>query len=546
MDAEIGRLLAHPRLRDEDLLVSAIADHGESLGEHGERNHGMLVYDATMRVPWIVRGPGIAAGTRLQSAASQLDLLPTVLDLLGVDSRPVATAGRSFEGSARRRQRGRARRSTDLRRDPRHAPVLRLGAAPLPAARGLEADRCAVARALRHPVRSRRAPTIGSPKRKPRARQLAEELAAIVAADQGPAPVTELGAAEAEKLRSLGYLTAAQPKRAGRLPDPKSMMEVHLLLGEAQDALQRGESQAAVSQLEAVVARDPENLAALETQGAALARVGRLAEAEETFARALALDPGRISLLLAAAELRAQSSRLEQALQLATLAMERDPRSAEARVAMARFQQALGHGEAAAESARAAFTLAPHAATVEIAYAELVERPAGQIEQARQRLRDVVEREPLLPEGWMGLGALAESENDVEGAIAAYERGLVRQPAAGSSMPRSASCSRRKEGPEPSKHLRRAAELLQPTPSSVHRGLALLAIGARDWKSSERSARAAIAANAADASAWTLLAASLEEQSRPDDALNAYEKALRCRPAAPAGTVQQSVACCAG
>ena len=363
-----------------------------------------------------------------------------------------------------------------------------------------------------------------------------------MAADHGPAPVAQLGAAEAEKLRSLGYLTSPQPKRAGRLPDPKAMMEVHRLLGEAQDALQRGESQAAVSKLEAVVARDPENVTALETQGAALARVGRLAQAEETFARALALDPGRISLLLAAAELRAQSGRLDQALQLATLAAERDPRSAEARVAMARFQQALGRGEAAAESARAAFALAPHAAMVEIAYADLVERPAGQLDQARQRLLDVVEREPLLPEGWVALGTLAEKRNDVEGAIAAYERGLKRQPAAGKLHAALGVLLAQEGRPGSEQHLRRAAELLQPT--AFERAPRPGAAGDAGAGLEERGALGSgrDRGERRRPSAWTLLAASLEEQSRPDDAHERLRRSAPRRPAAPAGAVQPGVA----
>ena len=43
-------------------VVMVAADHGESLGEHGERTHGVFVYDVTMRVPWIVVDAGIASG----------------------------------------------------------------------------------------------------------------------------------------------------------------------------------------------------------------------------------------------------------------------------------------------------------------------------------------------------------------------------------------------------------------------------------------------------------------------------------------------------
>ena len=96
MDAELGRLLAHPRLAARsDLAVMALADHGESLGEHGEQTHGILAYDSTLHIPWIAKLPGASGGTRVGEMVSQIDLLPTVLDAfhLGADS---ALPGRSL------------------------------------------------------------------------------------------------------------------------------------------------------------------------------------------------------------------------------------------------------------------------------------------------------------------------------------------------------------------------------------------------------------------------------------------------------------------
>src|SRR5207237_10189926 len=61
-DPAIGRLLADLKAAgqlDRTLVVVA-ADHGESLGEHGERSHGVFAYDVTLRVPWV-----IWAGTRI-------------------------------------------------------------------------------------------------------------------------------------------------------------------------------------------------------------------------------------------------------------------------------------------------------------------------------------------------------------------------------------------------------------------------------------------------------------------------------------------------
>jgi choline-sulfatase len=82
VDTQFARLLR--ALAEKGALartvVLATADHGESLGEHGEGTHGLFVYDATLRVPWIVAGPGIAAGRVADTVARSIDVLPTLLD----------------------------------------------------------------------------------------------------------------------------------------------------------------------------------------------------------------------------------------------------------------------------------------------------------------------------------------------------------------------------------------------------------------------------------------------------------------------------------
>ncbi|MCU1385182.1 MAG: hypothetical protein JWL71_3879 [Acidobacteria bacterium] len=98
-DAMVGKLLDDLRAAGQldRTLVTVAADHGESLGEHGERTHGVFVYDATMRVPWIVSGSGVGgqgSGARRDDLVRLIDLAPTVLDLLGVAA-PAEFEGRS-------------------------------------------------------------------------------------------------------------------------------------------------------------------------------------------------------------------------------------------------------------------------------------------------------------------------------------------------------------------------------------------------------------------------------------------------------------------
>ena len=95
-DAMVGRLLADigPAALEQTLVVVA-ADHGESLGEHGERSHGVFAYDVTMRVPLIVWAGRRLGGQSWDGLTRLIDVTPTILDLVGVAA-PSGLEGRSL------------------------------------------------------------------------------------------------------------------------------------------------------------------------------------------------------------------------------------------------------------------------------------------------------------------------------------------------------------------------------------------------------------------------------------------------------------------
>jgi choline-sulfatase len=96
LDQHVARLLnGWNGQRSRPLVLSVVGDHGESRGEHGENTHGWFVYGSTIRVPWLLSGPGVPSGEVLKNSVSGVDLMPTLLDLAGVDA-PAAIDGHSI------------------------------------------------------------------------------------------------------------------------------------------------------------------------------------------------------------------------------------------------------------------------------------------------------------------------------------------------------------------------------------------------------------------------------------------------------------------
>ncbi|UCF80661.1 MAG: tetratricopeptide repeat protein [Acidobacteriota bacterium] len=87
-DRMLSRLLGMMREQDllENTLVVFASDHGEALGEHGEAEHGLFLYQPTVRAPLILHGKNVPRGKRVEQAASLIDTAPTVLDLLGIEA----------------------------------------------------------------------------------------------------------------------------------------------------------------------------------------------------------------------------------------------------------------------------------------------------------------------------------------------------------------------------------------------------------------------------------------------------------------------------
>jgi arylsulfatase A-like enzyme/cytochrome c-type biogenesis protein CcmH/NrfG len=91
VDSVVGKFLAELRRRAlyDNALIAVMADHGEALGEHGESTHGIFLYDETIQVPLMMKFPGgDSAGKRIESRVELVDVLPTILQTVGISVPP--------------------------------------------------------------------------------------------------------------------------------------------------------------------------------------------------------------------------------------------------------------------------------------------------------------------------------------------------------------------------------------------------------------------------------------------------------------------------
>jgi arylsulfatase A-like enzyme len=95
----------------ENTIFVLVADHGEGLNlpEHHRQQHGRVLYPSLTSVPWILRGPGVQEGHTVTGLASHVDVMPTLLDLAGIEPEggegtSWATAASGWRGQTSRQQ----------------------------------------------------------------------------------------------------------------------------------------------------------------------------------------------------------------------------------------------------------------------------------------------------------------------------------------------------------------------------------------------------------------------------------------------------------
>jgi choline-sulfatase len=422
VDDQVGRLLTRIGVDAPDAIVCVVADHGESLGEHGEKTHGVFVYDATIHVPFVLQALGrFPAGARIAEPVSLVDVFPTILALAGVDA-PPRIEGADLAGLVS----GRKAPSRPIyaesylpRLQFRFSELTMLRRGPL---KYIDAPNPEVYDLLLDPRETR--DLHGS---HPQEQPLAEALAAFREAADPAAAERAKGALDAEseaKLRSLGYTSAGVARRPGegRGRDPKTMTS-YLRRYDRAVGLAAAHSEEGIALLRELIPEAPENFMAHYQLGAALLGMGRLELARDELAQVATAAPEFSNGHLMLATVESRLGHPDEAIRQYEAAVTAAPNLAEPRVALGRLLESLGRFDDAAAAYLAALGIEPNDRE---AAKRLIELRAGRaaLPQAAADLRALLAGRPRSAALWTALGQTLRRLGDVSGAADAYKRAV--------------------------------------------------------------------------------------------------------------------------
>jgi arylsulfatase A-like enzyme/Flp pilus assembly protein TadD len=298
-DAQVGRLIRFLKSKGlyTNTLIVLAGDHGESLGEHGERTHGFFIYNATLHVPFIIRLPARSPGmgTTVTGLVNLADLMPTVLQALQIGI-PPQVQGVSLL-PLMKPQAENASRSLYAET---FLPRLHFNWSEL---RGVETENYHFIDAPKPELYDLTKDPGETDNLFAAKKAVGEEMRARLAtlikeytAGQELAEKTGLDPALMERLKSLGYAGfsggGSSPTITDRaLPDPKDRIQVYEMISDAIAESQHGEYAASTEKLTQALKSDPDSVPAHYLLGLNYYRMREFPQAVEQLQRVLRLSP---------------------------------------------------------------------------------------------------------------------------------------------------------------------------------------------------------------------------------------------------------------
>ncbi len=429
-DSQVGRVFDWLEERGvaENTVVVVVGDHGESLGEHGEKEHGYYIYDATVRVPLIISVPGTdLADVRVPAQVRTIDVLPTVLDLVGVEA-PDLLHGESLVPLMFDPRGG----------EPRYAYSesmsvhLQYGWSALYSLRTANHKYIDAPRAELYDLTQDPSESENLFHRDPK---VAEDLrsALITLRQEIETGAPEIQQADLDEgtlgmLAALGYVGGATAAPEGEnLADPKDKHHLFESVGFASTRMMGDDYEEAVKVLEIVLDADPEIPQAKLMLASAYRETGRTEEAKELLDDYLRHHAESTRALITMAEILSEEGKTEEVVALAKRALAEDDRNTEAYALMAGVHMSANDHMGALPILEKAVEIQPKLTRNRLNLA-VANVGLGRFAEAETILDEIIAEKPEFPLAHFHLGLLYEERGRFAEARAAYARELELYP----------------------------------------------------------------------------------------------------------------------
>jgi len=414
------------RGRNGRTLVILTSDHGEALGQHGEATHGVFAYEPTLHVPLVIYAPSLLRPGVVPEPVRHVDIVPTVLDVLGIDV-PAGLPGRSLLPLLAGRGAGEPPRSyfeamsTSINR--RWAPLrgLRDGALkyvdlPLPELYDLGAD----------PGETNNLAAT----RPQELERLRAGLGTLRAGERGVASARE-NPETLERLRALGYVAQAQPLAPklsfGEDDDPKRLIVLDAKTNQVLELYRAGKLDEAIAVGREVLARRPDmDLVLMQLAYLERAR-GDLHAAIAWTQRAVELHPGDAESTALLGAYLTEAGRAKAAVDLLSPWLKREDDDLDVLNALGIALATAGHPQealAVLDRARRAHPTNTQV-LVNIGTVHLV---GGDLVHARQAFEAALDLDPEVARAHNTLGVIAAREGHMPEAVEHWKRAVALNP----------------------------------------------------------------------------------------------------------------------
>lgn len=375
-------------------LIVFLSDHGEGLNDHGEDEHGVLIYREAIHVPLMVKFPKSARrGESVRAAVGLVDVFPTVAEVLGIPA-PAGLAGRSLVGALGPAGGARAAEPRRIYSETLY-PRLHLGWSDLAS---LVDDRDHYIESPRPELYDLAADpgeksdlAAGLP---PAFRSMRAQLAGMALPLQPPG---NSDPEQMKKLAALGYISASTADLAKKdLPAPRDRIGAVAQLKEGFGALQGGRYAEAVAVFGKLLKTEPGMTDVWQMYGEACMKLGKEDEALAALLQAAKLSPLNPQVMMALSDYYLE---------------------------IGNYEEARKHAEAAGDSG----STSPHENLARIALVK------GDLDAAEREAQAALAKYPLRRIPHLMIARVRHDRGDYPGALA--ELGLAARPSSGDTTP---------------------------------------------------------------------------------------------------------------